>query len=443
MPRTNSAVGNVTEVTDAVTSTSAARATADSPVTVRLDTGLVARLDTRDPRYGAWRSVLDDLRAAGLPVYVEVEPGSGLLTELLVPLLVTVEDIRDPGPDGAAVEIELRISHARHFLPRDDPLFDELLSLLSRAHTNGLPVLVTESPTTHEIIDVRLLPKAAPPAERRSAPEPPADVTTAAVTLGQAQAMFALVNGQTCCSAAPSAPGIPFTYPDDGCWARAHEMCRLMINAGAQPEKIWIYGALRVATGNHPACEVGWRWHVAPVLRVDDGAGPQVYVVDPALFPGPVSQATWTGVQGDPGAFTALSTADVFYRDASGVPTYDPTYADTNQTLVRYRGALQVRSASVDGPPPYPQCLTRPAGVQWFGTLEPGVSRRWFTFGWPAAWHVVWSVMPLTICAGAPQVSWTVGVERADADHVTYWITVRNLSPRTVRFEGRYDILSR
>ena len=34
-------------------------------------------------------------------------------------------------------------------------------------------------------------------------------------------------------------------------------------------------------------------------------------------------------------------------------------------------------------------------------------------------------------------------VERADAEYVTYWITVTNLTPVPFNFEGRYAILSR
>jgi hypothetical protein len=220
-------------------------------------------------------------------------------------------------------------------------------------------------------------------------------------------------------------------------------MCRLMIGVGEQPEKIWIYGNLRVGTSNHPTCEVKWGWHVAPVLRVDFGTGSQVYVVDPALFSGPVPKATWVGAQGDPSATTVLSSADVFYRRFDGSVVYDPTYAQTNQVLTTYRAQLQLRSSSANGPPPYLQCAALPPGVQWFGTLAANDTRRWFTFGWAAAWHVIWTIMPMTICSGSPQLSWSVAVERADPGRATYWITVRNLTSRTVRFEGRYDVLSR
>lgn len=81
-------------------------------------------------------------------------------------------------------------------------------------------------------------------------------------------------------------------------------------------------------------------------------------------------------------------------------------------------------------------------GVQWTGTLGPGASNRWFTWGWNAGSHIVWYMMPTTPRNGAPEINWTVEVERADANACTYWITVRNLTPATVTFEGRYAVLN-
>lgn len=81
-------------------------------------------------------------------------------------------------------------------------------------------------------------------------------------------------------------------------------------------------------------------------------------------------------------------------------------------------------------------------GVQWTGSLNAGETRRWFTFGWNAAQHIVWYVMPTTPRPGAPQLDWDVAVERANPTQCTYWITVTNLTANPVTFEGRYAILS-
>jgi hypothetical protein len=79
-------------------------------------------------------------------------------------------------------------------------------------------------------------------------------------------------------------------------------------------------------------------------------------------------------------------------------------------------------------------------GVQFRGTLSPNQTQRWFTFNWAAAQHVLWEVVPDTTSPGAAQVDWDVAIERADAAHVTYWITITNLTGSPVQFEARYAI---
>jgi hypothetical protein len=80
-------------------------------------------------------------------------------------------------------------------------------------------------------------------------------------------------------------------------------------------------------------------------------------------------------------------------------------------------------------------------GVQFTGTLAANATRTWFTFNWPAHWHVVWTVVPTTPRPGAPQIGWQVKTERANDSYVTYWIQVTNLTPVAVTFEGRYGVL--
>jgi hypothetical protein len=102
---------------------------------------------------------------------------------------------------------------------------------------------------------------------------------------------------------------------------------------------------------------------------------------------------------------------------------------------LRNRGVWEI---PVDGWMTTPVC-----GRQWIGNLAGNQTQRWFTWGWPATWHMVWTVMPTTAQPGAPQLTWKVQVERANAEFVTYWITVQNLTSNPVSFEGRYCILSR
>lgn len=81
-------------------------------------------------------------------------------------------------------------------------------------------------------------------------------------------------------------------------------------------------------------------------------------------------------------------------------------------------------------------------GVQFTGAIPAHSSRRWFTFRWPQQWHVVWYVVPTSPRSGAPQIEWDVAVERASSAYITYWITIKNLSPVPVNIEARYAILN-
>jgi hypothetical protein len=80
-------------------------------------------------------------------------------------------------------------------------------------------------------------------------------------------------------------------------------------------------------------------------------------------------------------------------------------------------------------------------GTQFTGSLAANQTQRWFTFNWPAAWSVVWYMMP-TSNQTVPEVSWSVAVQRQDPNYCTYWLTVTNLTGAPVTFEGRYAILS-
>jgi len=81
-------------------------------------------------------------------------------------------------------------------------------------------------------------------------------------------------------------------------------------------------------------------------------------------------------------------------------------------------------------------------GVQWTGTIGPNQTQLWYTWGWPAPWHVVWYLMSTSPHPGAPQLDWDVAVERANGAQCTYWITVKNLTASSVNFEGRFAVLS-
>lgn len=80
-------------------------------------------------------------------------------------------------------------------------------------------------------------------------------------------------------------------------------------------------------------------------------------------------------------------------------------------------------------------------GVQFTGTVPANATRRWFTHSWPEHLHVLWNVVPLSPKPGAPQIDFKVQTERASDRHVTYWISVTNLTGAEAQIEARYAVL--
>jgi hypothetical protein len=305
-------------------------------------------------------AVLELLQRGRKPVYLEVDPETDLVTRVRVPVVVRVQDILvDAAGD---VRVRLERSQALPGVRRARADYEEVVALLREAKASGdWVVLTADGP---EIIDVRRY-------------KPPGDMPPRAVdellrprlswwswrcwpwnwfrcvSMERAQQLFDLCAAQSCDPITVPVPCIPFLYPEDGCWARASEMCRLMILDGAKPRKVWIDGYLQALTKNSPACEVWWGWHVAPTLCVRKRFFfAEELVLDPSLFTTPVSKATWQSVQNDP-ASVLSSTPHTYY--ARWHPA-DPTYTETNNDLATYRAALQARSLGPDGPPPYAYC---------------------------------------------------------------------------------------
>ena len=95
---------------------------------------------------------------------------------------------------------------------------------------------------------------------------------------------------------------ITFGFSDEGCYARAHIMCRRLIKMGVTPMKAWALpkrgGTLVV---NYPERGIGWRFHTAPAIAVTMPNGiVQTMVMDPGLFDGPASLALWGKVMRAP-----------------------------------------------------------------------------------------------------------------------------------------------
>ena len=295
----------------------------------------------------AYASLLEELRRRNMPAYFETDAEARAITRVRIADVVRVERI-------SANSVTFENSHARATV-KDDSL---LSTLRNAAETKQwLAVTIADN---FQVLDARSF--AAPPLE--AVPEAPLTPAKAwslfwwrnCVSKKRAQQLFDLCGATTCNPTTIPPPCIPFLYPDDGCWGRAHEMARLMIAAGAKPRKVWIYGTLHTLTKNNPNCFVDWGWHVAPTLCVRIcwwfPFWTQEQVIDPSLFKAPVSKAKWKSVQGDPNATFVSTSADIFSRFFGSEQT-DPAYTQTNIVLAKYRLKLQARSLSLVGPPPY------------------------------------------------------------------------------------------
>ena len=376
MPNPNAVVSRVIRFDPPLDRPRAEMLRAERGLSVELEDGRRVQLDPEDPRSAGFLQVLEGLSKLHSPVYLEIDPNKSTISRILIPHLTRIVDVRSVDDD--ALSIELESSHARHVLRRDAPDFLELEQQARQRMKSGEPVIVTED-DAHNIIDIRFFrpgPDAPGPSfdEKIARPGrvPPATMWhyleriwlwcwwpwwwflwwRCCISSTKAQQIFDSMNATSCNPLTVPVPCIPFLYPDDGCWARAHEMCRLMINVGLMPRKVWIQGSLHVNTKNNPNCAVYWGWHVAPTLCVRTSwfFGSQRMVIDPSLFTTPVSKTTWKGVQGDPNAtLTDTDASDYLWGQT------DPTYVKTNDRLAYYR--LQLLNRSIQqGPPPYANC---------------------------------------------------------------------------------------
>lgn len=372
MPNPNAIVSNVIRLDLPLDQVTEELRRSKTDISVELEGERRVRLNAADSRSEGFARILDGLSKQNMPVYVEVDPENSVIKQLFIPHVTRVSGIRQL--DIGVLEIELEHSHGRHVLRKSSPYYNELEELLREALKNASPVILTEN-SVHEIIDVRIHPQGPvglPPHFPKPRPIPPLPwwyrwlrwlldlfrwwyrYWFCCISRTKAQQVFDAMRATSCDPLTVPVPCIPFLYPDDGCWGRAHEMRRLMVNMGLSPKKVWIQGSLQASTKNNMNCYVWWGWHVAPTLCV---RGPGFFqrrdmVIDPSLFASPVTKAGWKGVQGDPNATLTDSSGSIFYLWGS---VTDPTYVQTNNVLATYRLQLQNRAIN-SGPPPYANC---------------------------------------------------------------------------------------
>jgi hypothetical protein len=379
MPNPDAIVARTIRFDPPLDRTPAEQLAADGGLTVELDGERRVPLDPRDPRSVGFVEILDGLRELRRPVYLDVDPVSGAITRLVIPLVghVVRVDSSEPGFLG----IELTGSQAVHRLRLGTPDAPDLERRIRDALDRKRPLIVIED-DSHLIFDLR---DYTPGPDDGPLPPFPAPIPELfwplqlirrwlliiwwwpywpwwwfwVVSMTHARWVFDQMKATNCAPLTASAPCIPFMYPDNGCWARANEMCRLMAVMGEPSRKVWITRSpakpLHASTRNHPQCFIEWYWHVAPTILV---RGPWFFqlrrmVIDPSLATGPITKDQWRLTMQD--AAASLQDTDAAQYSYMSPGSTDPTYAQTNADLQTHRLLLKARSLQI-GPPPYANC---------------------------------------------------------------------------------------
>lgn len=192
----------------------------------------------------------------------------------------------------------------------------------------------------------------------------PVNTTTTGLTnvipdFATAQVMFDYIAHQCCALPGPYGVSycITFQYCEDGCYARAQVMCRILNNRyhyGTQ--KVFSFAndaagvdELCVQAQKWGGCCVNWWYHVAPLLTIQTTTGPKAYVFDPAMFDQPVLLSTWLHGQENPACVPTGDVPHVTMINVQPTSSYEPTnnagttfntdplFTNTDATLVNYR----------------------------------------------------------------------------------------------------------
>ena len=162
---------------------------------------------------------------------------------------------------------------------------------------------------------------------------------------------------------------IPFLSHEDGCFARAHQMVRILENKGIIAAKAFVHGNLRIRSPysaqtnpyNGKVTDKGyifWRYHVAVALWVQSETGRELMVIDPSICEGPVTVKEWIDRQTEvPGSsarepyFTSRFIYQFQDRDKT-LTEYDPKDLEhmkrtTTEYLTPHHNRVRMRAYQV------------------------------------------------------------------------------------------------
>ena len=152
-------------------------------------------------------------------------------------------------------------------------------------------------------------------------------------------------------------PCIPFQYVIDGCYARAHQMRRIITTRYRYCcEKVFSFATenddrLAVKADKWGGCCVTWWYHVAPLVRVrlklrgipKNLSLVLAMVIDPGMFDKPVLLSTWLAAQENSACSPNAHVTSYSIQPGSAyTPSYgggfstDPNYTATEATLIGY-----------------------------------------------------------------------------------------------------------
>ena len=107
----------------------------------------------------------------------------------------------------------------------------------------------------------------------------------------------------------------------NGCWERAHEICRILAADGVACAKVFAMSGLRLGIGDRDMKPprspkagpwVPWPMHVAPCVRLEIGGAISAVVLDPTVLDGPGPISSWLKTLGDDQALAEIQRPEHF-----------------------------------------------------------------------------------------------------------------------------------
>lgn len=328
----------------------------ESAPSVQLSGGERLGLPDSSVRLSRLLPLLESARQDGERMFVQADDGK--LERVRPTISGHVLDIEEAA--NGDLEIEVSNSHSVHVLRRDQPRFEELAEMLRSAEEHSHPVEIVDA---RGIVEVRRLSQKWMLTEEVGPPTGGDLITETLVKMADldfesVMKAFQAIVGLSCDVSQVDATCIPFLYPTDYCWSRAHAMARILIGQfGITPAKVWTRGRLRAATRNDHDCYVRWGWHVAPLVHVapSGGGDAKAVVLDPSMFDEPVALDIWVQAQGDDDAKVTTTDWQVYNYTRGGKPVHDKDFRYVDGHLRKARRAF-LSEMDGNGAPPYAHC---------------------------------------------------------------------------------------